>query len=79
MEVVLLALTVVLVLALILFLNWRRPKVCIVSLVKDPHQFQSWLDHHKTIDKFYIFMDDDAEELDACCLLYTSDAADDYS
>jgi len=65
MEVVLLALAVALALALILFLNWRRPKVCIVSLVKDPHQFQTWIDHHKTIDKFYIFMDDDTEELAA--------------
>ena len=65
MEVILLALAVALVLAIILFLNWTRPKVCIVSLVKDPHQFQTWIDHHNTIDKFYIFLDDDSEELDA--------------
>jgi len=65
MEVILLALAVTLVLAIILFLNWTRPKVCIVSLVKDPHQFQTWIDHHNTIDKFYIFLDDDSEELDA--------------
>lgn len=65
MEVALLVLAVLTALAAILFLNWSRPKVCIVSLVKEPHQFQTWLDHHQTIDKFYIFLDDDAEEVDA--------------
>lgn len=48
------------------YLNESRPKVAIVSLVKEPHAMQTWVDHHKNrmkIDKFYIFADDDQEDL----------------
>lgn len=55
-----LGLFLVVILVALWYMTW--PKVCIVSLVKDPHQFQTWIDHHKTISKFYIFMDDDSEE-----------------
>ena len=50
---------------LVALITWAvlKPRVCIVSLVKEPHQFQSWIDHHRTIDRFYIFMDDDQEDL----------------
>ena len=57
---------IALVLFAILFVIWlaipKREKVCIVSLVKEPHQFQTWIDYHKNIDKFYIFQDDDDED-----------------
>jgi len=58
-----LAFGLVAILFVIWFIKSRREKVCIVSLVKEPHQFQTWIDHHKNIDKFYIFQDDDDEEL----------------
>lgn len=57
---IVLALILVVILVALWYTSW--PKVCIVSLVKDPHHFQTWIDHHKTIAKFYIFMDDDNEE-----------------
>lgn len=47
-------------------LNEARPKVAIVSLVKEPHAMQTWVDHHKErmkIDTFYLFADDDQEDL----------------
>lgn len=39
-------------------------KVAIVSLVTEPHQFQTWIDHHKTkmgINRFYIFQDSEED------------------
>ena len=55
-------------LVLIGLLVWTQPrhKTAIVSLVKDPHAFETWVTYHKTkmgIDKFYIFLDDDNETL----------------
>lgn len=47
-------------------LNESRDRVAIVSLVKEPHNIQTWVDHHKNrmnVDQFYIFADDDSEDL----------------
>lgn len=47
-------------------LNESRDRVAIVSLVKEPHNMRTWVDHHKNrmnIDQFYIFADDDSEDL----------------
>lgn len=54
----------VVVLGLMWYINSRQRRVCIVSLVKDPHQFDTWVKHHKGVSKFYIFQDDDAETLE---------------
>ncbi len=65
MEVVLIILLAIVLIGL-WYLNESRPKVAIVSLVKEPHAIQTWVDHHKNkmkIDKFYIFADDDQEDL----------------
>ena len=56
------------VIIITVWLVWKfrpgRKKVCIVSLVKEPHQFQTWVDYHsKFIDRMYIFQDDDSEDL----------------
>lgn len=52
------------ILGVVWYVNFKRSKVCLVSLVKDPHQFQTWLDHNSNfVDKFYIFLDDDNETL----------------
>jgi hypothetical protein len=48
------------------YLNENRDRVAIVSLVKEPHAIRTWVDHHKdrmNIDRFYIFADDDNEDL----------------
>jgi hypothetical protein len=65
MEGVCLALVLLVVLVALWYFGTTSSKVCIVSLVKDPHQFQTWIDHHRQrgVDKFYIFLDDDQEEL----------------
>jgi hypothetical protein len=63
MEIALL-LAIVIILA-ILILN-RSGTLAIVSLVKSPHAFETWFNYHKKImgvDRFYIFMDDDRENL----------------
>lgn len=63
----LLLLTVIIVLAMILILTRPLPKTAIVSLVKDPHAFDTWVTYHKEkmkVDKFYIFLDDDNEEIE---------------
>jgi len=62
-------LLVCLVLAMVLvamwYLNERRERVAIVSLVKEPHNLHTWVNHHKdrmNIERFYLFADDDAED-----------------
>jgi hypothetical protein len=61
--------TLIVCLALIVvclwYMNEKRDRVAIVSLVKEPHNMDTWINHHKNrmnIDQFYLFADDDAED-----------------
>jgi Glycosyl transferase family 2 len=55
---------VLVVLVLLWFWHWIRPKTCIVSTVKEPHQFQTWVKHNlKFVDRIYVFLDDATEQL----------------
>ena len=66
MELALLFLLAVGVLLALVWFRNRRSRVAIVSLVKEPHAIQTWVDYHKfrmKIDRFYIFADDDNEDL----------------
>lgn len=61
-----LALLLLIILAILVFTQ-PTAKTAIVSLVKDPHAFETWIRYHKDkmgIDKFYIFLDDDSELTD---------------
>jgi len=65
MEIILI---VVILVLLVLLAIWPKPdnSVAIVSLIKDPHQFETWFNYHKfqmKIDKFYIFTDEPDEKL----------------
>lgn len=53
---------------LVLLFIWPKPSdsTAIVSLVKEPHQFETWFRYHKDqmgIKKFYIFLDDENETI----------------
>jgi len=50
----------------VLVLNQVGPQTAIVSLVKDPHAFKTWVQYHQDkmkIARFYIFLDEDSENL----------------
>jgi len=54
-----------LILILLWYMNEKRDRVAIVSLVKEPHNMDTWISHHRdrmNIDRFYLFADDDAED-----------------
>lgn len=64
MEFALLLLAILVVLWLVWKFRPKRRPVCIVTLVKEPHQFQTWVDYHaKFIDRMYVFQDDPSEDL----------------
>ena len=47
------------------YMNEKRDRVAIVSLVKEPHNMDTWISHHRdrmNIDRFYLFADDDDED-----------------
>lgn len=49
-----------------LVLTQAGPQTAIVSLVKDPHAFETWVRYHQdkmNIARFYIFLDEDSEDL----------------
>lgn len=58
---------ILIVLFLLFYIQTKEPSgTAIVSLVKDPHAFDTWVKYHKEnmgIDKFYIYLDDDSETL----------------
>ena len=68
MEVALLGIfLVILILLWFLIGQQSRHETAIVSLVKEPHAFDTWIRYHRErmgVDKFYIFQDDDDEALD---------------
>lgn len=50
----------------VLVLSQTGPQTAIVSLVKEPHAFRTWIEHHQDkmkISHFYIFLDEDSEDL----------------
>lgn len=67
MELILLGAAVVLLIIIgFLVFTQKRHKTAIVTLVKDPHAFDTWVTYHKKkmgIDKFYVFLDDDRENI----------------
>lgn len=67
MELALLgAILILLVVIGVVIFRQPRHKTAIVSLVKDPHAFETWVTYHKEkmkIDKFYVFLDDEKEVL----------------
>lgn len=56
-------------LALVGVFIWTQPrhKTAVISLVKNPHAFETWIMYHLEkmgVSKFYIFLDDDDENID---------------
>jgi hypothetical protein len=54
-----------LILVSLWYMNEKRDRVAIVSLVKEPHNMDTWISHHRdrmNIDRFYLFADDDDED-----------------